>query len=127
MEKKTILVVDDDKNIIQHISLILERVGYTVFEAPDVNTAIHLIFLKTPDLVILKLMLPQGNISEICQLLKNDKKYQKIPIVILNAKINKDGKLIGEMMDVQEYITKPFNTGDFINKIKNIIKTEMEM
>ena len=126
MEKKTILVVDDDKDTIELVSFTLKREGYTVLVALDMNTAMNLIHKKTPDLVILDLTLPQGSGFEICCSLKCDEKYRNIPIIILTADLDEEDELACKKMGVQEYITKPFDPDDFITRIKNILEQKKE-
>lgn len=118
---KKILIVDDDENIIELVSFILKRAGYAVLEALDMNTAMNLIHRENPDLVVLDLMLSHENGFEICRSLKCDERYKNIPIVILTAKTDREDKFVGKIMDVQEYITKPFDSDDFIKRIKNIL------
>jgi len=77
---KKILVIDNDKDIVELVLFSLKQAGYTVVEAVDTNTAMNIIHRESPNLVILDLMLPDESGFEICHLLRSDERYKNIAL-----------------------------------------------
>jgi len=118
-----ILIVDDEEEIIELVSFILKREGYSVLEASSMTLAMNIIHREIPDLIILDLMLASHEDGfEMCRALKCDDRYKNIPIVILSAIAFSEYELVRKIMDIQDYIIKPFNNDDFVNRIKNVLK-----
>ena len=115
-----ILIVEDDPSIRLGLQRSLTFEGYLVDVARDGEEAIQKAFDKTPDLVLLDLMLPKLNGFEVC---KTIRKYDpKIPIVILSAKGDEGDKVLGLELGADDYVTKPFSIRELTARIKAVIR-----
>ena len=107
MEKQQILVVDDDREIVNAIAINLQNEGYEVLTAYDGLQALDLISTQTVHLIILDVMMP--NLDGLSTTLKV-REEKNIPIIILSAKSEDTDKILGLSMGADDYVTKPFNT-----------------
>ena len=112
-----ILIVDDEKDIVEALSFMLQAKGYEIISAYDGEEGLKLAKEEKPDLIILDVMMPKINGYKICRLLKYDAKYKNIPIIMVTARSQDNDKLIGEETGANEYITKPFEFSDVLNVI----------
>ena len=119
---KRILLVDDEKNLVEMVTFRLEASGYAVIPAYDGQEALNKAKSEKPDLIILDLMLPKMNGYEVCQLLKFDEKYQHIPIIMFTARTQESDKKTGFEVGANAYITKPFEAEVLLSKIKELLK-----
>lgn len=117
-EAKKILIVDDEQDIVETLKFMLEAEGYECFCAFDGETGLSLAKEIMPDLMILDVMMPKINGYKISRLLKYDTKYKEIPIIMVTARSQEEDKLIGQETGVNEYITKPFELDEIIEKVK---------
>jgi len=121
---KKILIVDDEQDIVESLKFVLELAGYSCFCAFNGEDGLKMVKEIVPDLIILDVMMPKINGFKISRLLKFDKKYKDIPIIMLTARSQAGDKLIGEETGVNEYITKPFdldNVTETVNKyLRNV-------
>lgn len=117
-----ILIVEDDDEIIMLLSNRLTASGYSVLTAYDGIDGLNKAREEIPDLIILDISLPKMNGYELCRLLKFDEKYKKIPILILTAKGQQTDKEIGREVNADDYVTKPFDAGVLMEKIKALLK-----
>ena len=105
-EKKNILVVDDDREIVRAIALNLESEGYNVFKAYDGMEALDLAMTKDIHLVLIDVMMPKlDGLSAIMKI----RERKNLPIIVLSAKSEDSDKVIGLSMGADDYVTKPFN------------------
>ncbi len=112
-----ILIVDDEKDIVETLSFMLQTKGYEIISAYDGEEGLKLAKEEAPDLIILDVMMPKINGYKICRLLKYDAKYKNIPIIMVTARSQDTDKLIGEETGADEYITKPFEFSDVLEVI----------
>ena len=112
-----ILIVDDEKDIVETLSFMLQAKGYEIISAYDGEEGLKLAKEEKPNLIILDVMMPKINGYKICRLLKYDAKYKNIPIIMVTARSQDNDKLIGEETGANEYITKPFEFSDVLNVI----------
>lgn len=122
MTDKKVLIVDDEKDIVETIKFVLESEGISCITAYDGEEALNKAKTEKPDLIILDVMLPKINGYKICRLLKFDTKYKDIPILMVTARSQEEDKLIGADTGADEYITKPFNIDDVITLVKKYLK-----
>jgi two-component system alkaline phosphatase synthesis response regulator PhoP len=116
---KTILVVDDEEDIVELISVNLEREGYKVLAARNGEDAMELLKAKKPDLIVLDLMLPGIQGLEVCKYIRwSGSELNGIPILILSAKANEVDRILGFEMGADDYITKPFSVRELISRIR---------
>ena len=122
MNPKKILVVDDEVDLLKTIQFSLEVEGYTVLVSCNGEDALNLARRENPDLILLDIMLPKLDGYKVCRLLKFDEKYKHIPILMLTAKTQEKDKVLGIETGADEYITKPFDMDELMEKIKEYLK-----
>lgn len=113
-----ILVVDDEKNIVELIKFNLEREGFQVFTAYDGQEAIKQAKDVKPDLIILDVMLPLMDGLEVCRQLNQKDETRQIPIIMLSAKGDELDKILGLEIGADDYVTKPFSPRELIARVK---------
>ena len=114
-----ILVVDDEKTIVDVIEVYLKKEGYTVFTASNGNEALKIFNDKKINLIILDLMLPDISGEDICKKIKNQ---IDIPIIMLTAKVNEDDVLNGFKQGADDYVIKPFSVKQLIARVTAILR-----
>ena len=119
---KKILIAEDSPTILEIIKDILEGEGYAVITATDGQEALTKAKKEVPDLVILDLMLPKIDGYKVCGMLKFDKNFSKIPIMILTARAGEEDRKIAADVKADEYIVKPFEPETFMPKVKKLLK-----
>ena len=118
VDKRTIvLVVDDDKNIINIIQDFLEPDQFEVIAASNGKEALGMVFIKSPDIVILDMMMPEMDGLTVCKELKNNTRTRDIPIIVLSAKTSMDEKLRAMDLGINDYIGKPFDHDLSMNRV----------
>ena len=121
--KKTILIVDDEKMIINLLTHNLEKEGYNVIEAKDGLEAIDIAQEKKPDLILLDIMLPKLDGLSVCKRIKN---MMNVPILMVTAKDEELDKILGLELGADDYITKPFSVGELLARVKaNLRKADV--
>jgi phosphate regulon transcriptional regulator PhoB len=121
MQKK-ILVVDDEKDIVDLITYNLEKEAFAAIKAYDGESALTLVKAQKPDLVILDLMLPGIRGLEICKFIRKNPETETLPIIMLTAKGDHVDKILGLEMGADDYITKPFNVGELIARVRAVLR-----
>ena len=116
---RTILVVDDDKKIVDLVSLYLKRDGYSVLTAFDGQEALDVARRKQPDLIVLDLLLPELNGTDVCRLLRAE---SRVPIIMLTARSTDEDKLIGLDLGADDYLTKPFNPRELVARVRAVLR-----
>lgn len=120
MESKTkILIVDDDLNICELISLYLEKEGYKTSKAHSGLKAIETINLENPDLILLDLMLPEIDGYEVC---KEVRKTRDTPIIMITSRGETFDKVIGLELGADDYVVKPFDSKELVARIKAVLR-----
>ena len=116
---KTILVVDDERNIVELLRLYLEKEGYAVVSASDGEQALVLYERNDPDLVVLDLMLPRMDGFEVCRELR---RRGDTPILMLTARSEDVDAIVGLELGADDYVTKPFNPRALVARVKAILR-----
>ena len=119
---KKILVVDDEPDIQQLISRRLKSNGYEVATAGSGDEALKKMPEIRPDLIILDVMMPPPNGFQVCRTLKDDPKYQKIPIILLTARSTESDQFWGMESGSDAYVTKPYNPEELLTKVKALLE-----
>lgn len=117
-----ILVVDDEKDIVELIAYNLEKEGFSVFKAYDGEEALRTIKEQKPDLLILDLMLPKISGLDVCKSIRSNEAFATTPIIMLTAKVDEIDIIIGLEMGADDYITKPFSVKELIARIRAILR-----
>lgn len=120
MDKKRILVVDDENDMLFAIKLHLETAGYEVLTASDGQEAFDKGRNEKPDLILLDLMLPKIDGYKVCRMLKFDEKYKNIPIIMLTACVQDEDKNLGFDVGANAYVTKPFEPEELLLEIQKL-------
>jgi two-component system phosphate regulon response regulator PhoB len=122
MGSKSILVVDDEKDIRELLQFTLGKEGYDVICTGNGNDAISMVEKHAPNLVILDGMLPGMDGNDICYKLKNDKSTMHIPVIMLSARSDETDQIIGLRLGADDYIPKPFSPKILIAKVSAILR-----
>lgn len=122
MDKPTILVVDDEEDIVELVELNLSREGYKVLTCGTGEQALEITHSKLPDLVILDLMLPGVDGLEVCRRLKSHPKTEQIPIIILSAKGEESDIVTGLELGADDYVTKPFSGKVLVARVRRVLR-----
>ncbi len=119
MSKETILVVDDEQNIIELVRLYLEQDGYRVEAANNGRAALDKIKPLDPALMILDLMLPEIDGWEVCRRVRA---HSDLPIIMLTARDDDVDKIVGLELGADDYLTKPFNPRELVARVRAILR-----
>ena len=121
---KKILVVEDERNIVDILTFNLKREGYDTLEALDGAEGLRLALEQDPDLILLDLMLPKMDGFEVCRTLREQ--GRATPIIMLTAREEETDKVLGLELGADDYITKPFSMRELLARVKsNIRRTDM--
>jgi two-component system response regulator VicR len=124
--EKTVLIVEDEKNIVDILSFNLKREGYQTLEATDGLLGLSLAEKHSPDLILLDLMLPKMNGYDVCKTLRSNGKTT--PIIMLTAREEESDKVLGLELGADDYITKPFSMRELLARVKaNLRRTGMSV
>jgi two-component system OmpR family response regulator len=116
---KKILIVDDEKRIVEIVKAYLERDGYKVVIAYDGKLALELARKERPDLLILDLMLPEVSGWDVCRALR---KESDVPIIMLTARDDTTDKIVGLELGADDYVTKPFDTKELVSRVRAVLR-----
>ena len=119
--KKTIMVVDDNPDIITIVKTILEGRGYTVFSASSGPELLSILPNHKPDLIILDIMMPEMDGLEVLTRLKAKTETATTPVILLTAKVQYEDVLGGYKLGADYYITKPFTSTQLVNGINLLL------
>jgi two-component system alkaline phosphatase synthesis response regulator PhoP len=119
MTGERILVVDDEANIVDLVSLYLERDGFQVESASDGVSAFEKIRANEPSLVVLDIMLPEMDGFEVC---RKTRAISEVPIIMLTARDEDFDKIVGLELGADDYLTKPFNPRELVARVKAILR-----
>jgi len=121
-----ILVVEDEKDILDLIDYNLRQAGFRVARAMDGVEAMNLIKKEPPDLVILDLLLPGLDGKEVCRRIRQDESTRNLPVVMLTAKAEEIDRIIGFEIGADDYLTKPFSPRELILRVQAVLRRTME-
>lgn len=116
---KKILVVDDEKKIVDIVRAYLERDGFKVTAAYNGKAALDLAHRHSPDLVVLDLMLPEISGWDVCRTLR---KESDVPIIMLTARDESTDKIVGLELGADDYVTKPFDPKELVSRVKAVLR-----
>lgn len=122
MTDETIVVIEDEEDILEVIEYNLEREGYRVQTSRNGEEGLGLVREQHPDLVILDLMLPDRDGLEICKELRGEEETQSIPIIMVTAKDTDSDVMLGFGVGADDYLTKPFNPVELVARVKAVLR-----
>jgi DNA-binding response OmpR family regulator len=121
-KKPTILIADDDPEILTMLGIRLSKKGYQVLEAVDGNQTLHLARKHHPDLVLLDVMMPGKNGWEVAKELRGDDQFSNVGIVMLTAIGEKVNEMTSPLYGADEYIDKPFDFADLEARVRRVVE-----
>ena len=121
---QTVLVVDDERDIVELVRYNLVQAGYRVVSAADGRQAIDLARRERPDLIVLDLMLPALPGAEVARILKQDEKTRGIPILMLTARGEEVDRVVGFELGADDYVVKPFSPRELVLRVQAILRRE---
>lgn len=119
---KLVVIVDDEPDIAEVVSLHLKRTGFATKEFTDGESFLKFMERQTPDLIILDLMLPDFDGLEICKYLKKKEEFSSIPIIMLTAKGEETDKVLGLELGADDYVAKPFSPKELVARVKAVLR-----
>lgn len=121
-DKRKVLVVDDSETIRRTAEALLRKEGYEVYVAEDGFKAFSSIVDFSPDIIFLDIMMPRLDGYQVCSVIKNNKEYEHIPVVMLSSKDSIFDKARGKVSGSEVFMSKPFSKEELVNVIKEHLK-----
>ena len=115
----TVLVVEDEPNLLAALEYSLEQEGYDTLTATNGEAGLRIAMTGTPDLVILDVMLPSLDGMEVCRILRRE---SNVPIIMLTAKSEEIDRVVGLELGADDYVTKPFSMRELLARIRNLLR-----
>lgn len=122
MRKELVLVVEDDEDILELLTFNLEAAGYQTASATDGYEGLQLARRKSPDLIVLDIMMPGMDGFEVCKELKRKSETADIPVIMLTARTEEVDRIVGLELGADDYVVKPFSPREIILRIKAVLK-----
>jgi two-component system, OmpR family, alkaline phosphatase synthesis response regulator PhoP len=119
---KRLLIIEDDKDIVELVRYNLEKDGYQIASTGDGVTGLAQLKKSPPDLLILDLMLPKVSGLEICKEIRRDEKLHRLPILMLTARGEEADRVIGLELGADDYVTKPFSPRELVARVKALLR-----
>lgn len=119
--QKTILIVDDEKDLVDLMAVMLEVQGFTVIKAFSGEEALAKLREKKPDIVLLDVMMPEMSGYEVCQKIKNEDQYKMIPVIFVTAKAQLEDQKKGREAGADGFITKPYEYSQLLQEIQKFV------
>lgn len=127
MEKKRVMIVDDEKDFLTIVKMNLEKADkYTVMTLSNAKDIISQIHAFKPDVILLDLLMPSIGGIEVCEMLNKDPLAQKIPVIIVSALEKRTDKLKAYKLGVTDYIVKPVEIDELVTKIEKALSYKLE-
>jgi DNA-binding response OmpR family regulator len=117
----SVLVVDDEPNIVLSLEFLMKQAGFDVRVAPDGAAAMKAIEERRPDLVLLDVMMPRQDGFDVCQSIRANPAWKDIRIIMLTAKGREVEREKGMALGADDYITKPFSTREVVDRVKQFL------
>ena len=117
----SILIADDDPNIVLSLEFLMRQAGFRVRVARDGEAALQAVAEEAPDLLLLDVMMPKRSGYDVCQAIRADRGCDRVRIVMLTAKGREVERTKGLALGADDYITKPFSTREVVARVKEIL------
>ena len=122
MDGTSVLVTEDDADILELVTYGLEAEGFRVFPAKTGQEALSILNDETVDIAVLDVMLPDLSGTEICRRMKRDERLERIPVIFLTARNEETDKLVGFKMGAEDYVTKPFSPKELAARVHALVR-----
>ncbi|MEO5373764.1 MAG: response regulator [Alphaproteobacteria bacterium] len=119
---KSVLVVDDEPNIVLSLEFLIRQAGFAVRVARDGEEALAAVAAEVPDLILLDVMIPKRDGYDVCQTIRRNPDWKDIPIIMLTAKGREVEREKGLALGANDYVTKPFSTRELAERIRKILE-----
>ncbi|MEE9166117.1 MAG: response regulator [Candidatus Neomarinimicrobiota bacterium] len=123
-KKKTVLIVDSEEEVVSAVTERLEKRGMNVIGAADGIQGLNMARSKSPDLILLEVLLPKLDGYHVCRLLKFDQRFRQIPIIIVTAKRSERDEKVGLEAGADKFLSKPFKISQLLPLIDELIGSE---
>ena len=118
----TILVIDDDPDIVELTRDVLEAHGFEVRDASDGKGGLEQIAKQPPDMVLLDLMLPDLSGFEVCRIMQHEPRWRQIPVIIVTGRNTESDLVLGLGLGADDYIVKPYGSGELVARVKAVLR-----
>jgi DNA-binding response OmpR family regulator len=122
MTRTTVLVIDDEKDLLELVRYNLEKEHLDVIGAGDGPSGLEIALRHKPDLIVLDLMMPGMSGLEVCRQLRADPKIGRVPIIMLTAKADEADKIVGLEMGADDYVIKPFSPRELVARVRAVLR-----
>lgn len=122
MAKERILIIEDEEILANNLADKLRAEGYNIFIATDGEIGWNKVRSEIPDLIVLDIMLPELDGLSLCRMVRNEQSTRHIPIIMLTARSSEVDKIIGLESGADDYITKPFGLGEFLARVRAVLR-----
>lgn len=119
--KKKILTVDDEAGSLLLLKSCLEKAGFEVVQATNGQEALAVMKQVVPDLIVMDRMMPKVDGIKACALIKMDRRFAKIPVIMLTASADKADQRLSEQVGIDAFMNKPLNTAALVDKVKELL------
>jgi DNA-binding response OmpR family regulator len=118
---RSVLVVDDEPNIVLSLEFLMKQAGYAVRVARDGEAALDAVKADPPELILLDVMMPKRDGFDVCQTIRANPEWRNVKIVLLTAKGRDIEREKGMALGADDYITKPFSTREVVQRVKQLL------
>ena len=120
--QRTILIVDDEEDVLDLLQLVFETSGFEVRRASTGKSAVSSAYEQPPDVVLLDVMMPEMDGWQVLRTLKGDERTRKVPVVMLSARAERRDKMIGLQEGAEGYIAKPFSPAEVVREVQSFLE-----
>ncbi|HMM33956.1 MAG TPA: response regulator [Thermoanaerobaculia bacterium] len=121
-QKRTILIVDDEEDVLDLLQLVFETSGFLVRRASTGKSAVSSAWEQPPDVVLLDVMMPEMDGWQVLRTLKGDERTRNVPVVMLSARAERRDKMIGLQEGAEGYIAKPFSPAEVVREVQSFLE-----
>ena len=121
---RSVLVVDDEPNIVLSLEFLMKQAGYAVRVARDGEAALDAVKADPPELILLDVMMPKRDGFDVCQTIRANPDWRNVKIVLLTAKGRDIEREKGMALGADDYITKPFSTREVVDRVKQLLAAD---
>src|SRR5688572_18471771 len=122
MSKGTILVIDDEKDLLELVRYNLEKDGFDVICAREGQSGVEIAAKHRPDLIVLDIMMPGMDGLEVCRRLRADQRTGRVPLIMLTARATEADRIVGLEMGADDYVTKPFSPRELVARVRAALR-----
>ncbi len=119
---KRVLIIEDDRDIIELVRYNLEQEGFSLVSARDGLSGLEQVKKSPPDVLLLDLMLPKLSGLEICKAIRRDEKLNRLPVLMLTARGEESDRVVGLELGADDYVTKPFSPRELVARVRALLR-----